>query len=153
MLVLLVTNYISFQAGQTVKYYKDFSKRTSAAPQATPGRGTRIYGVNQVLRFEPSRLDLGVLSTREPQRREVPFQNPGPETVVIKRARASCGCTMARIETREIPAGGKGVLEVVVDPALTGPEFSVSVSVEYEGRPQVDRILVSGQSTVGKDQH
>lgn len=142
VLTLLVTNYASFQAGQTVRYYK-----TSAPParRSATASSARVYGVNQVLSFTPTRVDFGRITGLASQSRVVSFQNRGQEAVVIKQVKASCSCTVASVNTPDIPPGGQGQMTVVVNPATSSPELAVSISVEYEGKPQVDRLLVSGQ--------
>lgn len=137
--ILLVTNYLSFQAGQTILFYKANAPTRRAAPAAT-----RVYGVNQVLQFDTTRLDFGRVEGRDPVSRKVKFRNPGP-AVRIARVKTSCGCTAASTETMEVPPGGSGELTVTLDPVRSSPELAVSVSVEYEGKTQIDHLLVSGQ--------
>ena len=60
-----------------------------------------------------------------------PFHNPTSETLVVKGVSTTCPCAMGVITTTEIPAGGKGQLEIMVDPTLTAKEFGAFVSVEY----------------------
>lgn len=140
VLAFLVTNYVSFQAGQTLSYYASRDARSQRA-----SAGQRAYGVNQVLVYQPSRIDFGRIDGIQTQQRTVTFSNPRKEAVVIKQVKASCSCTMAIVEEKMIPAGGTGKLLVSVNPALASPELAVSISVEYEGKNQVDRLLVSGQ--------
>lgn len=141
-LAFLVSNYLSFQAGQTIRYY---APRTSKAEVQT-AKKSRIYGVNQVLKYSPTRVDFGTLTGLEPRYEKVSFRNDSPEAVTIKRIKAGCGCTSAKlIGDKKIPAGGEGTLEIEVLPALASPELAASVSIEYEEKPHVDRILVSGQ--------
>ena len=138
--VLLVTNYLSFQAGQTILFYK-----ANGPARRPPMAATRVYGVNQVLQFETTRLDFGRLEGRAPVSRQVKFRNPGPQAVQISRIKTSCGCTAASTETMQVAAGGSGELKVTVNPASSSPELAVSISVEYEGKTPIDRLLVSGQ--------
>lgn len=46
---------------------------------------------------------------------EYPFRNPGPEAIGISSIQTSCGCTSAKPDIKEVPPGGKGVLEVRFD--------------------------------------
>jgi len=43
------------------------------------------------------------------------FENKGTEDLVIKSAITTCGCTVPEYDTRPVPPGGKGKLEVVFD--------------------------------------
>lgn len=136
--ILLVTNYLSLQAGQTVLYYK-------ANPAHPPAPKTRSYGVNQVLQFAVTRVDFGPITGLVPVSRRLSVRNPGTEPVEISRVKTSCDCTSATLSPLKIAPGETGELVITVDPARSSPELGVSVSVEYSGKDQVDRLLVSGQ--------
>lgn len=138
--ILLVTNYLSLQAGQTVLYYKANAPQRRQAPAEI-----RRYGVNQVLSFEVTRLDFGRITGREPVSRRINFRNPGHEPVRVSRVKASCECTAVSLRPEDIAPGATGELSITVDPARSSPELAVSISVEYEGKTQIDRLLVSGQ--------
>jgi hypothetical protein len=43
------------------------------------------------------------------------FENKGTGNLVIASATTSCGCTVPKYDTKPIPPGGKGNLEVVFD--------------------------------------
>ena len=135
--ILFVTNYLSFQAGQTILFYK-------ANEQTRRPAVNRVYGVNQVLQFDNTRLDFGRVEGRQPISHTVKFRNPGPP-VRISGVKTSCGCTAASAAITEVPTGGSGELTITLDPVRSSPELAVSVSVEYEGKTQIDRLLVSGQ--------
>jgi len=44
-----------------------------------------------------------------------PFRNPGPEAIAISSVQTSCGCTSAKPDIKDVPAGGKGTLDVRFD--------------------------------------
>jgi hypothetical protein len=140
ILLLLISNYLSFQAGQTLLYYRVASQASRAST-----REEKTYGVNQVLRFAVTRLDMGLLPPERQARKLVPFRNTTAHEVRLRRVTTSCACTMASLRPTTIPPAGNGLLEVVLDPRLASSEFAVSVSVEYQGMAQVDRLLVSGE--------
>ncbi len=144
VLILTVTHYAAFQAGQSELYYKLAASPAVQAQSQAKSRG--VYGVNQVLHFTPSRVEFGTVPDGEPQKRIVEFVNSGSKEVSIQKVKASCSCTSARLVTgSDIPPGGKGQLEIVFNPALSSPEFSVSVSVSYDDRQEIDRLLISGK--------
>lgn len=141
ILVLLVTNYLSFQAGQTMRYYQGPATSRRAPAQA------RAVGVNQILLFTPSRVDFGTIAGNETQQRFVDFENRGLETVHIERVGTSHSCTVAElIGEAAVAPGSKGRLRIVVDPSTAPASLAISVSVEYVGTEQTDRLLVSGQA-------
>lgn len=143
-LILGVTHYAAFQAGQSNLFYQVAAGGSAAT--ASQEKSRSVYGVNQVLRYSPSRIDFATIPDDEPQSRLVEFENSGPNAVNIQRVKSSCGCTSARLlSDSEVPPGGKGQLEITINPALSSPDFSVSISISYDERPEIDRLLVSGK--------
>ncbi|RME73214.1 MAG: DUF1573 domain-containing protein [Planctomycetota bacterium] len=64
------------------------------------------------IRFEQRRLDFGKVVAGSVIERQFGFRNVGDAPLVIRRVKASCGCTAA-VGTREpIPPGGSGRIEV-----------------------------------------
>jgi hypothetical protein len=148
LLLLLVTNYASFQAGQTVRYYNP-SPQQAGSPASAPTRPPQ-YGVNQLLWYNPSRVDFGRIETptsgsAAPQR-WVRVENRGAEAVTVAAVRSeNPSVTVELVGERTLPPGGQAQLRMTVDPATAPAEFSVGISVEYQGAPQVDRLLATGQ--------
>lgn len=141
-LALLATNYLAFQVGQSKLYYK--ASASTRESTSLPSKG--VFGVNQVLRYSPTRIDFGTVAGDEKHTRVVTFQNTSSEPVSILQAKASCSCTTVRLVSgSDVPPGGQGTLEVEFNPALSSPDFSVSISMSYRGRSEIDRLLVSGQ--------
>ena len=141
-LALMTTNYLAFQAGQSNLYYKAGAASRSSTSRTPQG----VYGVNQVLQYAPTRIDFGTVEDGQSHTRSVTFQNTGKEPVSIQQAKASCSCTTVRLVSgSDVPPGGHGNLEIGFNPALSSPEFSISISVSYRGRNEIDRLLVSGR--------
>jgi len=64
------------------------------------------------LTWEKAALDLSVEAGARDLVAEFPFKNEGVSPVAISELTASCGCTTPTVETRLVPAGGKGVVKV-----------------------------------------
>ncbi len=139
-LTLLVTHYLAFQAGQTVLFYR---RPTTASASPLPQAPVRKYGVNQVLQFSEHRLDFGQLQGDRPRNQGVELRNPSSEPVQIRRVRSSCGCVSTVVEPMLVPPGGRAQMVVVVNPKLAAADMAVSLSVEYEGKNEIDRLMVS----------
>lgn len=43
------------------------------------------------------------------------FENKGTADLVVNSATTSCGCTVPKYDTKPIPPGGNGILEVIFD--------------------------------------
>lgn len=63
------------------------------------------------LTWEKAALDLSVEAGSGDLVAEFPFKNEGAASVTIRELTASCGCTAPTVETRLVPAGGKGVIK------------------------------------------
>lgn len=140
LLTLLVSHYLAFQAGQTVLFY-----RRPAGERATAQAPVRRYGVNQVLSFSSHRLDFGHLEGEQPRPRRIELRNHGSEPVQISRVRSSCGCVSSAVEPMLVGPGGTAEMVVVVDPKLAAADLMVTLSVEYEGKVEIDRLQVIGR--------
>jgi len=95
-----------------------------AALAAASGSGpARDRPSKPVVRFEKTVHDFGEI----PQDRKVVYQwryfNEGGAPLAIVSTHPSCGCTVSRVDRKEIPPGESGTLEVTFDPA--GQEGSV----------------------------
>ena len=58
------------------------------------------------VRLEPAEKSVTVV---------FPFRNTGAEALRIAGIQTSCGCTSAKVDCKEVPAGGKGSVEVRFD--------------------------------------
>ena len=116
------------------------SARRNRRPQGNP------YGFNPLLKYDSIRVDFGRLPGSDLAFRVVPFRNLSQKAVVVKAVSSSCPCATAVITTPQIPPGGKGQLEIIVDPAKASKNFAAMVSISYEGRDKIDRVQISGQT-------
>ncbi len=66
----------------------------------------------RALTWEKSTLDLSVEAGSGDLVAEFPFKNEGAKPVTIQELQASCGCTTPTVESRLVPAGGKGTIKV-----------------------------------------
>lgn len=137
---MLVTHYLAFQAGQTLQFYKRPQTAASASPLPQPF--ARKDGVDQVLRSSMSRVDFGQIEGEQPRNQLITLANPGKDAVQISRVRSSCGCVSTVVEPMLVPAGGQAQMVVVLDPKLAAADTAVSLSVEYQGKAEVDRLMV-----------
>ena len=65
--------------------------------------------------FEKKIYDLGEIQQGEIVKYTMTFVNEGPDLLVIKSARASCGCTVPKWTREPVAAGAQGQLEVTFD--------------------------------------
>jgi len=77
-----------------------------------------------------------------------PFRNTGGEALRIAGIQTSCGCTSAKADCEEVPAGGKGSVEVRFDIGKRKGEQVKGVIVRTSDREKhklVLRVLLPGR--------
>jgi hypothetical protein len=72
-------------------------------------------GANSKCVFEKETYDLGKIQQGEIVKYTMKFKNEGEDMLIIKSARASCGCTVPKWTKEPIAKGGEGQLEVTFD--------------------------------------
>jgi len=73
--------------------------------------------------------------------------NTGNSPLVIQRIVASCGCTTPEWTKEPIPAGGKGKITAIYDPANRPGPFNKTLSVYTNSKPEVVILNIRGQVT------
>jgi hypothetical protein len=71
--------------------------------------------------------------------------NTGTEPLVIKNVVASCGCTTPDWTKQPIPAGGKGKVTAIYDPANRPGQFNKTLSVYTNTKPEVVVLVIKGE--------
>ncbi|MEI6032658.1 MAG: DUF1573 domain-containing protein [Verrucomicrobiae bacterium] len=70
-----------------------------------------------------------------------PFRNTGAEPVGISGIQTSCGCTSAKADCKEVPAGGAGSVQVRFDIGNRKGEQVKSVIVRTSDREKYTLVL------------
>lgn len=71
-----------------------------------------------VIELAAPELNFGTISNHGIAQRTMTVFNRGKAPLVISDVRSSCACSLGRVseKTKSIPAGGEGIIEVVIDP-------------------------------------
>ena len=89
-----------------------------------------------VITFEKTEIDYGSVALGSDGVKYFKFKNTGNQPLIIKNARATCGCTVPRWPTEAIQPGKTGTIEVKYDTNHAGI-FTKNVFVETnENQPQ-----------------
>jgi len=73
--------------------------------------------------------------------------NNGTDPLVISNVVASCGCTTPEWTKQPIPAGGKGKITAIYDPANRPGPFNKTLSVYTNTKPEVIVLTIKGEVT------
>jgi hypothetical protein len=68
------------------------------------------------------------------------YENKGTEDLVIKSAITTCGCTVPEYDTRPVPPGGKGTLDVVFD--TTGRSGMQTKTITVRSNASVPEVIL-----------
>jgi len=77
------------------------------------------------------------------------FENQGTSDLVIASATTSCGCTVPVYDTRPIPPGGSGNLEVVFDTSGRSGMQTKTIVVKSNAKPPVVILKITAEVEYG----
>lgn len=78
----------------------------------------------------PDSIQLGHFPANQAQERIITLRNPSDIPVSVGTVRTSCGCLIAKLSTREIPAHGQISLQVQIPPEGVSGAFTHMVFIE-----------------------
>ena len=110
---------------ETSKSAKDVLNKKEAEP----------VGPLTTVEFKEKTFDFGKVMDGEIVEHDYHFTNTGDEPLILKKVKASCGCTVPTWPRKPIPPGGKGVIHAKFDTKRRG---------RPGGAPQNKRITVTG---------
>lgn len=104
---------------------------------------TDVKVLQQGFTFDNTTLDYGSIANASDGNRVFKFKNNTKETLLIKGANASCGCTTPNVPKDPIKPGQSSEIKVHYDTKRTGPfTKSITVNVEnLEGTAKMQQML------------
>lgn len=78
------------------------------------------------------------------------FTNVGDQPLIINNCKASCGCTTPSFSKEPVMPGQKGYINVQFNPAGRPGRFSKSISIFYNGTPNMELISIEGEVYTGE---
>lgn len=114
-----------------------------------------IFGVTVYAQYAQTKMQLSVTEhdfgtfKEEAGRKTFDFMvtNTGTDPLVIQNVVASCGCTTPEWTKQPIPAGGKGKVTAIYDPANRPGPFNKTLSVYSNSKPEVVVLVIKGEVT------
>ena len=111
---------------------------------ATIFGAANIYSQNNpIMSFEKSEIDYGNILQGSDGTRFFKFKNTGNQTLIIKQATGSCGCTVPKWPNEPIKSGQTGVIEVRYESSRLG-FFSKTVTVETNELSGGHKLTIKG---------
>jgi hypothetical protein len=95
------------------------------------------------------KYDFGDIEQFVPAIHTFEFVNKGENPVVIKQAKASCGCTVPKFSKEPVRPGEKGTVEVKYDSKKLN-KFSKNVTVYIDGADKPFTLFITGNVVAAK---
>jgi hypothetical protein len=104
---------------------------------------------NTMLRFKEKSKNLGNIAVKSVNHFEVELFNDAPTTMEITDVKPGCGsCTVARVASAIIPAGGKTTLKATFTPESEGFN-SKRITISYKVLETVSKTVFTFTAQVG----
>jgi hypothetical protein len=97
-----------------------------------------------VISFREYEHDFGKIAAGEKVACIFTFENKGKGPLVIKSVTSSCGCTVPKYDTKPIPTGGTGIVEVVFDSSGRNGIQTKTITVSSNASKPVVLLKISG---------
>lgn len=102
------------------------------------------------IQFETPVYDFGTVEEGEKVQYAFKFKNTGKKPLIIKSAKASCGCTVPKPSKEPIAPGATGEIPVTFDSNGRGPEVLKTITVTSNAFPNQTLIKLIGSVNVKK---
>lgn len=97
--------------------------------------------------FRNSTHDFGIIrNDKGPVSYDFVFENKGDANLIVKRAKAECGCTSVSFPQNPIPPGKTGVITVKYSPLGQRGSFSKGISVWTNAKQSKVSLKIKGSA-------
>ena len=117
---------------------QQFGNNAASTAANTPNVEEEPVGPTTTMQFEQETYDFGTVMEGEVVYHTYKFKNTGNEPLIIKNAKASCGCTVPQWSRNPIAPGDNGEIQVKFDTKGRGTPG---------GKPQSKRVTVTANTT------
>lgn len=121
------------------------SLRTTLAAAAVCAGTLAVYADAEITWIDGTEHNFGAFA-ESPEKAECVFRyvNSGDEDLVITGARASCGCTTPRYDTRPLAPGDTALIAVAYDSQGRPGRFSKAVFINTNTKPVRSVLVIKG---------
>ena len=127
---------------------QDVESAPAMASNETLAENT-VPGAAPILTLESSVYDFGDVQANSTTEREAEFTNTGESPLIIKSAKASCGCTVPEYSETPIAPGEKGSLKVSFKAPATNGKQTKTVTLTTNTSQGVEKFNVSANVVGG----
>jgi hypothetical protein len=116
----------------------------SSASAAKSGINAKNDGAGEIV-FKDYEHDFGKVTAGEKVAYIFTFENKGNSDLVLKSVSTSCGCTISKFDTKPIPPGGSGNLEVVFDSSGRSGKQTKTITVKSNASAPVVLLRITAE--------
>jgi hypothetical protein len=129
-----------------LKYYTDMKRLSFIFSLLIIGIALKAQIATTKMQVASTEHDFGTFK-EEAGRQTFDFivTNTGTEPLIIQNVQASCGCTTPEWTKQPIPAGAKGKVTAIYDPANRPGQFNKTLSVYTNTKPEVTVLVIKGE--------
>lgn len=111
---------------------------------ASVGAGKDSTGVAEIV-FREYEHDFGKVAEGEKVAYVFTFDNKGTGDLIVRYATTSCGCTVPKYDTKPIPPGGSGTMEVVFDTSEKNGMQTKTITVKSNASKPVVLLKITAE--------
>jgi len=105
---------------------------------------TEVKTVDATIDFESKVVDYGTIENKSDGSRKFVFTNNGTESLIIKNAKGSCGCTVPTWPREPIAAGASGEIGVKYDTKRVG-KFTKTITLTTNAGKKPVILTIKGE--------
>ena len=113
------------------------------------GLNDTVLSETAVIEFEKTEYQIGKVIQGEKVGCQFVFRNTGTADLMIRDARASCGCTVPQWEKKPVKPGETGRLEVMFDSSGRMGTQKKSVTVVSNAETQTSKLMIIAEVVAG----
>jgi hypothetical protein len=98
-----------------------------------------------VISFREYQHDFGKVAEGEKVSYTFTFDNKGETNLIISAATTTCGCTLSKYDTKPIPPGANGSLEVVFDTSGRNGKQTKTITVKSNATTPVVLLKITAE--------
>jgi hypothetical protein len=117
---------------------------TLALVAAISGAASAQTKLHDVAKFDKESVEMGTIKQGVPAPATFTVTNIGKSPLIIEKAQAGCGCTMADYTKSPILPGQTGMVKATYNAAAAG-KFNKGVTVKFAGVEEVVSLAISGE--------
>jgi hypothetical protein len=98
-----------------------------------------------IISFTEYEHNFGKVTEGEKVSSTFTFENKGKGPLIISSVTTSCGCTVPKYETKPVPSGGTGLLEVVFDSSGRNGRQTKTITVNSNASKPIVLLRITGE--------